>query len=183
MVKEKQQFSPEKSKHDRIYEEVYLPKVIENIGEGKWTTATGVTIDIYQADTALFEEELCHLMSTAYSYVREVLKNKYIINGKKWAACSGKGVYPRFMTDDEIKEWRQVKKQYSDEAGEKLTELTQAFAQGMIGEKEFCKEAKKLGSWAFAQALIDWIKEKGYIPVMINHYEPKIEIIQGAFID
>ena len=50
----------------------------------------------------------------------------------------------------------------------------------MIGEKEFCKEAKKLGSWAFAQALIDWIKEKGYIPVMINHYEPKIE---GAFID
>lgn len=50
------------------------------------------------------------------------------------------------MTDEEIEEWRQVKKQYSDEAGEKLTELTQAFAQGMIGEKEFCKEAKKLGS-------------------------------------
>ena len=45
-----------------------------------------------------------HLMSRAYDYVREVLGNEFDITEKKYAACMGKGEYPRFMTDEEVHE-------------------------------------------------------------------------------
>lgn len=42
-------------------------------------------------------------MSTAYTYVRKALGDKYDITEKKYAACEGSGTYPRFMTNEEVK--------------------------------------------------------------------------------
>ncbi len=110
------------SKKERLYKEVYLPKVVEAIEQNSWNTASGVTNVIYTEDLV---NQVQHLMSTAYSYVREVLGNEYDITEKKYAACMGTGQYPRFMTEEEVKEWNKIKFTKSKETGEKLIELTE----------------------------------------------------------
>ena len=111
-----------------------------------------------------------HMMSRAYDYVRDVLGNEFDITEKKYAACSGKGEYPRFMTDEEVKEWNKIKFARSKETGEKIMELTEQWANGLIKTNDYNSQVKCLASSNFIEALGSWIEKYGFIPVRINHY-------------
>ena len=120
-------------------------------------------------------------MSTAYTYVCDVLGNEYNITGKKYAACKGKGIYPRFMTDEEINEWKNLRGTCVKNNSEKIGELTEMWATGLIKTAEYNKKIKALTSGSYLEALGHWMEEKGYIPVMLNHYERKPEIEMKNF--
>ena len=114
-----------------------------------------------------------HAMERAYDYVCKVLGNEYNITERKYAACMGQGVYARFMTDDEIAEWNDLKSKCSKDSGKAIMELTEQWINGIIKTSEYNKRVKKLASGAFLTALGEWIAEKGFIPVMLKHYERK----------
>lgn len=159
-----------KLKSEELYNEVYLPKVMEYIGTEKWDTATGTTLAIYDEDII---SNVNHLMSTAYTYVRKVLGNNYDITEKKYAACEGSGTYPRFMSDEEVKAWNDMKSEKSLRIGQEAMELAEKRAMGLIRQREFEDEMTKIAGSGFVSALGEWIMTYGYIPVLINHYELK----------
>lgn len=159
-----------KLKSEELYSEVYLPKVMEYIGTEKWDTATGTTLAIYNNDII---DNVNHLMSTAYTYVRKALGDKYDITEKKYATCEGPGTYPRFMTDEEVKAWNDLKSQKSFRIGQEAMELAEQRAMGFIKQKEFEDKMVKIAGSGFVSALGEWIMTYGYIPVLINHYELK----------
>lgn len=92
-------------------------------------------------------------MSTAYGYVCSVLGNEFNVTDKKYAACAGKGVYPRFMTDEEIEDWRKLKSDCAKNNGEKIMELTEQWVNGIIKTAEYNKSVKNLASGSFLEAL------------------------------
>lgn len=163
-----------KLKSEELYNEVYLPKVIDVINVNPWNTGAGVTNEIW---TEELMTQVQHMMSTAYTYVCKVLGNEYDITDRRYAACEGKGVYPRFMTDEEIKEWNQLKSQCAKANGEKIMELTEQWVNKIIKTSDYNKQVKNLASGAFLEALGTWFEEKGFIPVMLKHYEKKPELI------
>ena len=166
-------------KSEELYNEIYLPRVITAIEKQEWNTASGVTNMIWTEEVM---NQVQHLMSRAYDYVREVLGNEFDITEKKYAACMGTGQYPRFMTEEEVKEWNKIKFTKSKETGEKLIELTEQWASGMIKTAEYNQQVKNLASGSFIEALGKWIETYGYIPVRINHYERKsLEIENKEF--
>ena len=158
------------SRKEELYNEVYLPKVIESIAKNAWTTGAGVTNDIWTPDVM---EQVQHLMSTAYGYVCSILGNEFDVTDKKYAACAGKGVYPRFMTDEEIEDWRKLKSDCAKNNGEKIMELTEQWVNGIIKTAEYNKSVKNLASGSFLEALTTWIETRGFIPVLLKHYERK----------
>ena len=147
---------------------------MEYIGSEKWDTATGTTMAIYNSEII---DNVNHLMSTAYTYVRKVLGENYNITEKKYAACEGAGVYPRFMTDEEVKAWNDMKKEKSLFIGKEAMEL--ANEVGIPSQRLFIKQGEfedkmvKIAGSGFVSALGEWIMTYGYIPVLINHYEKK----------
>ena len=143
---------------------------MEYIGSEKWDTATGTTMAIYNSEII---DNVNHLMSTAYTYVRKVLGENYNITEKKYAACEGAGVYPRFMTDEEVKAWNDMKKEKSLFIGKEAMELAEQRALGFIKQREFEDKMVKIAGSGFVSALGEWIMTYGYIPVLINHYEKK----------
>lgn len=165
-------------KSEEIYNEVYLPKVIEVIERNPWNTGSGVTNEIWTEEVM---NQVQHLMSTAYSYVCEVLGNEYNITGKKYAACMGKGIYPRFMTDEEINEWKALRSTCVKNNSDKISELTEEWANGVIKASEYNKKIRTLTSGSYLEALKTWMEEKGFIPVMLKHYERKNEIEMEGF--
>ena len=158
------------TKSEKQYEEVYLPAVLNYVGNEIWSTGTGIAIAILNEEQV---KELCHAMRTARSYVCQVLNNEYDVSSKKYAACYGSGNYPRLMTDEELEKWKELKSLYSKSTSEKIMELTEEYAHGALSGNEYTKELKKYASSAYATALFDWMQEYGFIPVLINHYEKK----------
>lgn len=117
-----------------------------------------------------------HMMTTAYTYVCQVLGNEFNITGKKYAACAGKGIYPRFMTDEEVEAWRQLKSKCAKNNSDKIMELTEQWVNGLVKTSDYNKKVKSLASGSFLEALSTWTEERGFIPVMLKHYERKSEI-------
>lgn len=184
----KQDYTPDLKRSEKLYQEVYLPRVIDYIGDGLWTTGRGITINIYEAESDFFANEVKHMMSTAYNYVLRVLGDKYDITDKQYAKCYGQGEYsknhlkePDFMTQEEIDAWNETKSQQSEEVGKRIIELTEKWAYSGSSKTEYLKEVGEIASKGFVLALAAWIKERHYIPVRLNYYEPK-QIASGAFI-
>lgn len=159
------------SKSERYYNEIYLPMVIEVINRNPWNTGAGVTNEIWTEDVM---NQVQHLMSTAYNYVCQVLGNEYDVTEKRYAACMGKGIYPRFMTDEEIEDWKKLKSDCAKNNGERIMELTEQWVNGIIKTTEYNKSVKNLASGSFLEALGTWIEKYGFIPVMLKHYEKKV---------
>lgn len=166
------------TKKEEIYNEIYLPEVIKVIERNPWNTGAGVTNEIWTEEMV---DKVQHMMSTAYTYVCEALGNEYNITERKYAACERRGVYPRFMTDEEIKEWHELKSKCSKNSGEKIMELTEQWINGIIKTSDYNKQVKLLASGSFVEALATWMSEKGFIPVMLKHYERKSEIEMKNF--
>ncbi len=161
-----------------MYNEIYLPLVVEIVNRNPWNTGSGITNELLTEELI---NQVQHVMSTAYTYVCDVLGNEYNITGKKYAACKGKGVYPRFMTDEEISEWKNLRGTCVKNNSEKIGELTEMWATGLIKTAEYNRKIKALTSGSYLEALGHWMEEKGYIPVMLNHYERKPEIEMKNF--
>lgn len=87
------------SKSEKQYENIYLPAVLNFVGNEIWSTGTGIAIAILNEEQI---KELHHAVRTARGYVCQVLNNEYDISAKKYAACYGSGNYPRLMTDEEL---------------------------------------------------------------------------------
>lgn len=77
------------------------------------------------------------------------------------------------MTNNEIKEWNNLKSTCGAEAGKEIAHLAELRANHVISQKEYEEKIGTIGSASFILALNKWTSEKGYIPVMINHYEIK----------
>ncbi len=165
-------------KSEEMYNEIYLPLVVEIVNRNPWNTGSGITNELWTEEVM---NQVQHVMSTAYTYVCDVLGNEYNITGKKYAACKGKGIYPRFMTDEEINEWKNLRGTCVKNNSEKIGELTEMWATGLIKTAEYNKKIKALTSGSYLEALGHWMEEKGYIPVMLNHYERKPEIEMKNF--
>jgi hypothetical protein len=56
---------------------------------------------------------------------------------------------------------------------DKIMELTEQWANGIIKTSEYNKKVKGLASGSFLEALATWTEERGFIPVMLKHYERK----------
>jgi len=162
-----------KLQSEQYYNEIYLPKVIEVIKKKPWNTGAGVVNEIWTEEVM---NQVQHAMERAYDYVCKVLGNEYNITERKYAACMGQGVYARFMTDEEIDEWNELKSKCSKDSGKIIMELTEQWVNGIIKTSEYNKRVKGLASGAFLNALGEWIADKGFIPVMLKHYERKNEI-------
>ena len=180
LLKEIKPYTP-MTKAEKQYQKVYLPAVLNYVGNEMWTTGTGVTIAILNDEQV---QELRHTMRTARSYVTQVLGSEYDITKKHYAACYGSGNYARLMTDEELQEWAGVKSKYSKETGQRIVDLTEEYAHGVIDGNEYAQEMKKFASSAYATALFEWMQKYGFVPVMINHYERKgIEFEENVMLE
>lgn len=80
--------------------------VVENIGNGKWTTGTGVAVEIFEKNNDYIVNTLKHQYSSTYNYTLKALKEDFSVGEKRYAKGYRKGYYgegPDFMTKEEIK--------------------------------------------------------------------------------
>lgn len=164
-----------KKKSDVIFNESYLPMVVENIGDGKWTTGTGVAVEIFEKNNDYIVNTLGHAYSSTYNYTLRALKEDFTVCGKRYAKGYWKGYYgegPDFMTDEEIAAWNELKKSEYANVGKKIIELTEDWMGKGYSSEEFKNKVGKIASESFANILMDWITTKGYVPVMLGYYEP-----------
>lgn len=141
-----------RSKHDTQLMDTYVPLLVQEVGQECWGTALGITKQIY-TNNPIEMQALDHLLSTAYSYVREALKMKYAVIDKQWAVCKP-GETPRAMTAEEVQEWYEIKKSIGADRGQ-LTELAEKKSYGYITDKEFIKNVKRIAATNYARALTE----------------------------
>lgn len=59
--------------------------IVDNIGDGKWTTGTGVAVEIFEKNNDYIVNTLGHAYSSTYSYTLRGLKEEFSVGGKRYA--------------------------------------------------------------------------------------------------
>lgn len=130
---------------------------------------------IYEAEESYFKNEVKNSFNSSYAYVLEVLRNEFEIRDKKFAKGYYKGYYgegPDFMNEEEMASWNNLKSSQYEQVGKDIVNLTEDWMGKGYSVEEFKERVSKIASLSYASMLADWIKQNGYVPVLLNYYEP-----------